>query len=312
MVMSYNHKNNVCFRKLERQDLRMLKELKGDSWATTHRTVFVTDEDQNRWFDSIPLNAIHLIAYLRDVSGEDSIAQLKKSGSNHGSMTGSGESHEAIGLLSITCIDHISRTAVIGGSIFKNQRGTSWSRKAWEAGTDFAFEMYNLHRVEGEVLEHNFAAMRLDLDIGYVIEGRKRQAVFKCGYYADSFVVGMLRQEWMNTPRVVAYGGICNKDFKVREHSSQILERMGIKVSDEPGEPLVVRVAPTVDHNSVAEGNYVYDPTSNFEEETCKVALKKSKAVPFKDTDVRAARNQPKALVFKQPKASSAGKVARK
>ncbi len=42
----YIHKNGLSLRKLERNDLTLLKELKNESWFGTHNISFVNDYDQ--------------------------------------------------------------------------------------------------------------------------------------------------------------------------------------------------------------------------------------------------------------------------
>lgn len=48
--------NGLTFRKLRREDLKLLQSLKEESWFATHTVAFVNDEDQNRWFDSLDKN----------------------------------------------------------------------------------------------------------------------------------------------------------------------------------------------------------------------------------------------------------------
>lgn len=217
----YAHKNGCYFRKLARTDLASLKGLKADSWTTTHKSTFVNDDDQENWFNSIPANASHFIC-LRDDKGKIFDRNVHEQ-----PVRGSALKCK-VGLLSITNQDQVSRSAMIGGSIFGDHRGTDWSKKAWEAGTDFAFEMFNLHRIDGEVLENNVAALYLDVRLGYVIEGKRRKAVYKSGTYLDSYVVGLLREEWEATAKS-RWGGICNLDFRNR-FASKVLERSGVEV----------------------------------------------------------------------------------
>ena len=49
--------------------------------------------------------------------------------------------------------------------------------------------------------------------MGFVIEGRRRKAVYKAGRYYDSIQLGLLREEWENHSRVQAYGNCCNDNF---------------------------------------------------------------------------------------------------
>lgn len=223
----YSHKNSIVFRKLERDDLEMLKDLKSDSWMSTHRVAFVNSQDQLRWFDSIPANALHFIA-----GRSDTLIVARKPVPGLEDCEKQVKDYQPVGLLSLTNIDNLNRSAQIGGSIFRDARGTEWSRKAWEAGTDFAFEMLNLHRIDGEVLENNPAALAMDISLGYKIEGKRRQAVYKSGLYLDSYIVGYLREEWEKSA-IRRYDGCCNQNFKARVSSEKVLKRIGIELPPE-------------------------------------------------------------------------------
>ena len=52
----YNHKNGIVLRKLEKEDLFLLKELKNESWFGTHNITFVNEQDQEKWFNSLDSN----------------------------------------------------------------------------------------------------------------------------------------------------------------------------------------------------------------------------------------------------------------
>lgn len=150
-------------------------------------------EEQNKWYDSIPSDQLFLI-------GETLVEK-------HGFYT-------SVGVVAYTDIDNISRSLKISGSVYKHSRKPEIVRPAFAAGLDFAFEMMNMHRVEGEVLEFHKGAQKLEIDyLGFDVEGRKRKAVYKCGTYYDALVIGMLREDWERSPRVKAYDGCCNNQF---------------------------------------------------------------------------------------------------
>jgi RimJ/RimL family protein N-acetyltransferase len=131
-----------------------------------------------------------------------------------------------VGLVSIIDIDWISRIASVGMMASKIYRGTLWTKRLPEAITDFGFEVLNLRRLEAEVLDNNPAALSFDLNLGYQIEGRKRQAVYKSGNYHDSFLIAMLRDQWKNSDRLLSYGGICNVNYKKRKNIDRVLSRI--------------------------------------------------------------------------------------
>ena len=185
----YNHKDGVVLRKLERSDLPDLLSLKKESWWGTHTTQISNLDDQNKWFDNIPKNQLFLIGETLD------------------SKT------EKIGIAVFTNIDWINRSLNISGSLFKKYRGR-YAYAGFCAGLDFAFEILNMNRVDAEVIEYHATARILEIDkLGFIVEGKKRQAVFKCGRYYDSLSLGMLKNDWCNCERVKKYGSSCNLNF---------------------------------------------------------------------------------------------------
>lgn len=114
-----------------------------------------------------------------------------------------------LGIATFYNIDRHNRSLQIGGHIFPEHRKSNKAFKGWCAGIDFAFEMLNMNRVYGEVLETNTGALKLD-DATMTREGVKRQACYQSGRYLDSVIFGLLREEWEQSERVKAYGGFCN------------------------------------------------------------------------------------------------------
>lgn len=175
-----------------------LHKLKQESWWGTQRVAFNNEDDQIRWFETIPSDQLVVIAEADDV---------------------------AIGVAIYSKIDWLNRSLQISGSVFKEHR-SKWARNAFYAGLDFTFEMLNMRRVESEPVEYNLMALNLEVGIlGFKVEGRKRQSVYKCGRYYDSIVIGLLRSEWEQSERVKAYGDTCNKNFS-HDFSERMIKRI--------------------------------------------------------------------------------------
>jgi hypothetical protein len=106
----------------------------------------------------------------------------------------------------------------ISASVYKRCRKQIELVKAlFAGGTDFAFEVLNASRLGAEVLETHSAAHKIEMGyLGFQVEGRRRKAVYKAGVYYDSVQIGLLREEWENTERVIALKGdnlCCNDNF---------------------------------------------------------------------------------------------------
>jgi RimJ/RimL family protein N-acetyltransferase len=191
----YRHKNGIILRKVSQFDASNLFDLKLGSWSQTHNSLFVNLEDQKNWIDKVNQsnNDYVFIASLKENSAEVDVA---------------------VGL--ITQVDWISRSAYIAGSVFNGYLSKGYSKNCFEAGVDFAFEMLNLQRLNAEVMQYNAAAFTIDVEhLGFKVEGIKRKAVYKCGQYYDSILLGLLREEWETQPRVQALEGCCNRMMRL-------------------------------------------------------------------------------------------------
>ena len=105
-----------------------------------------------------------------------------------------GENDEALGLVSLTGIDSVNRSASLHIMIGPSQcRGKGAGTFALRTMIDHAFFNLNLRRIELNVLETNTVALHLYEKLGFVREGKKREAVYKNGAYVDMIVMGLLR-----------------------------------------------------------------------------------------------------------------------
>jgi RimJ/RimL family protein N-acetyltransferase len=200
----YHHKSGIQLRKLERRDLVELLDLKQESWWGTHGTPILNMEDQVQWFNELSPNTICMIAMIPSPHCTDRWLEMG---------------------VAVYEIDHANRCLRLSGSVFKQHRNEEKVKKAFEAGLDFAFEMINVDRVEAEVLEYHLPAQHLEIDhLGFTVEGRRREAVYKCGRYYDSIMLGMLRREWLANTRVMALGSTCNKNFD-HDTMNKMIER---------------------------------------------------------------------------------------
>lgn len=110
-----------------------------------------------------------------------------------------GDGWRAIGNVSVFNMDAVSRSAEVGimlgdTSIWHQGYGTEAMRLLLKHG----FETLNLNRIQLHVDEANQWAVRLYEKIGFIHEGRKRQALYKNGQYQDIIVMSILRSEWNN------------------------------------------------------------------------------------------------------------------
>jgi len=184
----YKHKDGCMFRKLVEGDLDDLTKSKASSWAYTHGFLIPTQKSQLKWFEKIDESETDLILV---------------------GLAPDGNTMKTFGIATFYNIDRHSRSLQIGGHVYPAHRKSGKAVKGWHAGIDFAFEMLNMNRVYGEVLETNVSALKLD-DATMTREGVKRQACYQSGRYLDSVMYGLLREEWAASDRVKSYEGCCN------------------------------------------------------------------------------------------------------
>jgi RimJ/RimL family protein N-acetyltransferase len=89
------------------------------------------------------------------------------------------------GLARITDIDTVNRSASVGGDIHKDFRGKKLSTEMYKHIFRICFDYFNLHRIWMVVLDQNTRAYSLYQKIGFVEEGRQKDAILRKGKYHD-------------------------------------------------------------------------------------------------------------------------------
>jgi RimJ/RimL family protein N-acetyltransferase len=186
----YPHKNGIVLKKIEREHLKKLLELKNESWFGTHTVQILNNDDQEKWFDSIS-NHKNLFLIATDST-----------------------TSEEVGVYKLQNIDWVSRRYDSGHDVFSQYRGNGYGKRVLEAGVDFGFEILNMNRIDTEILENNHASIKTADYVGFSREGLKRKCIYKCGEYINSIFYGILREEWETSNRVVMYNGVCNSNYR--------------------------------------------------------------------------------------------------
>ncbi|KAH7551890.1 acyl-CoA N-acyltransferase [Bipolaris maydis] len=88
------------------------------------------------------------------------------------------------------------RTMEIALDILPAYQGKGYGSEAINWALDFGFRRAGLHSVRLRAFGWNKGAIRLYERLGFVVEGREREAVWFEGAWWDSFTLGMLDREW--------------------------------------------------------------------------------------------------------------------
>lgn len=75
-------------------------------------------------------------------------------------------------------------------------RGKGYGTDALRVMLRYAFQELNLHRVFLDVIAYNEAAIRAYERVGFVLEGRMREGVYRDGKRYDRLIMGILRPDW--------------------------------------------------------------------------------------------------------------------
>ncbi|MFX1456861.1 MAG: GNAT family N-acetyltransferase [Promethearchaeota archaeon] len=103
-----------------------------------------------------------------------------------------------IGNCGIHNIDWKNRVAEVGITIGeKDCQSKGYGTEAMEILIDYGFKSVNLNRIQLRVYEFNTRAINSYSKIGFMEEGRMRQAIFISGEYHDVIFMSILREEWV-------------------------------------------------------------------------------------------------------------------
>lgn len=101
-----------------------------------------------------------------------------------------------IGVFRVDNIDLKNRSVMVGLDITPEHRGHGLSKPIYEHFLSYYFDQCGMNRVYLKVLETNARAIHIYKKLGFIEEGRDRQAVFREGAFRDYVCMSILRDEW--------------------------------------------------------------------------------------------------------------------
>jgi len=177
--MSIIYGERVRLRGVERSDLEKFVEWINDPEVTAGLTLFLpmSSVDEETWFETVT---------QKPQEEKPLVIDMKE-----------GTDWRVIGNSSFFAIDWIARAAEVGimigeKSVWNQGYGTEVMTLLLRHG----FGTLNLNRVFLRVYAENKRAIRTYEKVGFVHEGRMRQAVYKNSKYSDVLFMSVLSEEW--------------------------------------------------------------------------------------------------------------------
>lgn len=106
---------------------------------------------------------------------------------------------EIVGTAGYNKIDWSNKIAYIGYWLGKDYQGHGIMTKVARALTDYAFNELKLNRVDIRAAVDNKKSRSIPERLGFVNEGRIRQAEWLYDHYVDHIVYGMLAEDWIKS-----------------------------------------------------------------------------------------------------------------
>jgi len=139
----------------------------------------ITRDWEEEWFNALKHkeDMVHFSIYLLDQKDAEKI----------------------IGNCAIHNIDPKNRKCTCGITIGeKEYQNKGYGTEAMEMLVEYCFNTLNMNRIELTVYDYNIRAYKSYQKVGFVEEGRKRQARYHNGKYYDEIIMSILREDWEN------------------------------------------------------------------------------------------------------------------
>ena len=167
----------VVLRAVEEEDIEMLRQLANSpdyekmivGWAFP-----ISKKDQKEWF----------------LSAKNDLSRLR--------YTIVTKDDGPVGMIGLRDIDWKNGVASgLGMRIAKKEiRTKGLATDAWMTLMKYAFEELRLNRINGSALEYNSISLHVCEKVGFKVEGRQRQAIFKNGQFHDIIMMGCLKSDY--------------------------------------------------------------------------------------------------------------------
>ena len=167
--------DRLVIRLLERRDLEEARRLHNDDSTLFYLTdvSYVSEVQQEAWFDALSTSR----------SSRRYVARLRSDDT-------------FVGVFRVDRFDPTNRNAYVGADVVSALRKQGFATEMFQYVLTYLFDQCGLHRVALATMETNLAALKLYHRLGFIEEGRERQAIFRGGRFQDLIIMGLLADEW--------------------------------------------------------------------------------------------------------------------
>lgn len=152
----------------------------------------------NRWFgdgDFIRLLDERLAKIPTIENTKEFIEKINKEGFIFGIRT--RKELSLIGFVALGNINSPAREAWVGIAIGdRGDQGRGYGTDAMNVVIKFAFLELNLNRISLDVFGYNKRGIRSYEKVGFMLEGRERESIYRDGKWWDTLYMGILRKDW--------------------------------------------------------------------------------------------------------------------
>lgn len=106
------------------------------------------------------------------------------------------DSGELLGHTALYGASARNRSATLAIIIGPEHTGRGYGSDAVEVLVRYGFDEMGLHRIELRTRAYNSRALAAYSNVGFVEEGRRREAAFHAGTFHDDVLMSLLEQEW--------------------------------------------------------------------------------------------------------------------
>ncbi|MBA7602443.1 putative ribosomal N-acetyltransferase YdaF [subsurface metagenome] len=168
-------KDKIIIRILETRDLENLRKLRNDFLNTSQYLTYplpINEKNQLSWFESISKSPDKIYFVIEN------------------------EKNQFLGIIRADEWDKINQSIRTGMDLAPEFRSKGLAYKTYLIFIEYLFNNININRIWLEVLDFNKYAISLYKKIGFIEEGRKRQAVYRHGEFCDYIVMSYLKKDY--------------------------------------------------------------------------------------------------------------------